>query len=105
MIRIKRKRFQQLIFVISAVLVKYVVVSTFHTFSVAIIAIFKLIIAIKLVNNDYFIICFSCDKFDYIRLNCFNLNKFTIIRIREIIEIEKKLNKFYNHITINSKKK
>ena len=31
-------------------------------------------------------ICFQCDEFDYVKINCFNLNKFVVIRIREIID-------------------
>ena len=31
-------------------------------------------------------ICFHCDELDHVKINCLNLNKLAVFRIREIID-------------------
>ena len=37
-------------------------------------------------NHDSSMICFHCDELDHVKINCLNLNKLAVFRIREIID-------------------
>ena len=56
--------------------------------TLAIVFLFKLVIVVASYthNHDISITCFHCDKPDYIKFDCFDFNKFSVARIREIVD-------------------
>ena len=56
--------------------------------TLAIVFLFKLVIvaAFYVHNYDILITCFHCDKFGYIKFNCFDFNKLSVICICEIVD-------------------
>ena len=90
LVKIKRKRFLSITSSVYIVSIKneIVVVVVFFRSTSAVFVTFKLaVVATFYVHNyDSSMICFHCDEFDHVKINCFNLNKFVVFRIREIID-------------------
>ena len=65
-----------------------VVVVMFFRLTSTVFVTFKsaIVVTFYVYNHDSLMICFYCDEFDYVKINCFNLNKFVVFRIREIID-------------------
>ena len=102
-VKIKRKRFLliTLFAYIASIKNKIVVVVVFFRSTLIVFVIFKstIVVIFHVHNHDSSIICFYCDEFDYVKINCFNLNKFVVIRIREIIdESNENMKKTFNQI-------
>ena len=89
-VRIKRKRFLSTTsFVyIASIKNEVVVVVVFFRSTLAVFVILKsaIVVIFHVHNHDSSIICFYCDEFDHVKINCFNLNKLVVFRIREIID-------------------
>ena len=90
LVKMKRKRFLSIISFayIASIKNKVVVVVVFFRSTLTVFVTFKsAVVAIFYVHNyDSLMICFHCGEFDHVKINCFNLNKFVVIRIREIID-------------------
>ena len=56
-----------------------------NTFAIVFLFKFVIVAVFHVYNYDILIICFYCNKLDYIKFNCFNFNKFSITRICEIV--------------------
>ena len=103
LVKIKRKRFLSIISFAYIVSIKneVVVVVVFFRLTSIVFVIFKsAVVAISHIHNyNSSIICFYCDELDHVKINCFNLNKFAVIRIREIIdESNENMKKIFNQI-------
>ena len=89
-VKIKRKRFlliTSFIYIVS-IKNKIVVVVVFFRLILVVFVTFKsaVVVIFHIHNHDSSIIYFHCDEFDHVKINCFNLNKFVVFRIREIID-------------------
>ena len=89
-VKIKRKRFLSIISLVYIVSIKnkIVVVVVFFRSILIVFVIFKstIVVIFYVYNHNSSMICFHCDEFDHVKINCFNLNKFVVFRIREIID-------------------
>ena len=89
-VKIKRKRFLSIISFAYIVSIKnkIVVVVVFSRLISIVFVTFKsaVVVIFHVYNHDSSVIYFYCDEFDYVKINCFNLNKFVVTRIREIID-------------------
>ena len=99
-VRIERKRiFKTIILSIIASIKYIIVVMSRNTF--AIVFLFKFVIVVVLYAHNYNILitCFHCNKLDYIKFDCLNFNKFSIIRIREIVnEFDDEIKKTFEFV-------
>ena len=103
LVKIKRKRFLSITSFAYIVSIKneIVVVVVFFRSTSIVFIIFKstIVVTFHVYNHDSSIICFHCNEFDYVKINCFNLNKFVVIRIREIIdELNENIKKTFDQI-------
>ena len=102
-VKIKRKRFLSIILSAYIVSIKneVAVVVVFSRSISAVFVIFKsaVVATFHVHNHDSSMICFHCDEFDHVKINCFNLNKFVVTRIREIIdESNENIKKIFDQI-------
>ena len=103
LVKIKRKRFLSITLFVYIVSVKnkIVVVVVFFRSILIVFVIFKstVVATFHVHNYDSSIICFHCDEFDHVKINCFNLNKLVVFRICEIIdESNENMKKTFNQI-------
>ena len=87
-IKVKRKRILQIILATYIASIKneiVVVVVVFFRSTLTIFVTFKSIVVFVFYVYDLTIICFYCVKLNYKKFNCFNLNKFSTIRIYKIV--------------------
>ena len=86
LVRIERKRTFKTIILSIIVSIKYIIVVMLrNTFTIVFLFKFVIVVTSYVHNYNILITCFHCNKLDYIKFNCFNFNKFSIIRIREIV--------------------
>ena len=102
-VKIKRKRFLSIILLmyIASIKNKVVVVVVFFRSTLVVFVTFKsaIVVIFHVHNHDSSMICFHCDEFDHVKINCFNLNKFVVFRIREIIdELNENIKKIFDQI-------
>ena len=90
LVKIKRKRFLSIISSVYIASIKnevVVAVVSFRLISTVFVT-FKstVVVTSHIHNHDSSMICFHCDELDHVKINCFNLNKLVVFRIREIID-------------------
>ena len=90
LVRMKRKRLLSIIssaYIASIKSEVVVVVVPFRSTSAVFVTLKSAAVAISHVHNhDSSMICFHCGEFGHVKINCLNLNKPAVIRIREIID-------------------
>lgn len=90
LVRIERKRFlsaTSLAYIVSVKSEVVAVVVLFRSTS-AVFVTFKsaAVATFHVHNHDSSMICFHCGELGHVKINCLNLNKSAVIRIREIID-------------------
>ena len=98
--RIKRKRALKTTILSIIASIKYIIVAILRN-TLAIVFLFKLVIvAVSYAyNHNILVTYFHCDKFDHIKSDYFNFDKFSIIRIREIVnEFDNEIKKIFKPV-------
>ena len=87
LVRVERKRALKATISSITVSIKYIIVVMLRN-TFAIVFLFKLVIIAVLYTHSYdiSITCFYCNKSGYIKFDCFDLNKFLVVRICEIVD-------------------